>query len=112
MLIKELSVKYNVIFGYISEAHAVDVWPIGLSAGVLNYEHKKIEDRRDCAMNFIKEYEFNIPTYLDSMDNILRDDLAAWPFRYYIISSIKEEYVFEHIGMPDDSEFDLTKITM
>ena len=25
---------------YINEAHATDVWPIGLSAGVLNKKHK------------------------------------------------------------------------
>ena len=47
---------------YINEAHAVDVWPIGLSAGTLNYSHKKIEDRSSCAIKFIQTFDLNIPT--------------------------------------------------
>jgi hypothetical protein len=39
-----VSEKINIIFVYISEAHAVDVWNIGLSAGVINHKHKTISD--------------------------------------------------------------------
>jgi hypothetical protein len=110
--LKTIYNELNISFVYISEAHATDVWPIGRSAGVLNKKHHTIEDRQRCANNFIKEYEFTeIPTYLDNMKNELRDTLAAWPFRFYLIKYNKDSnFVFHHIGMPEDSEFDLTNI--
>ena len=44
------------------------------------------------------------------MDNTFRDELAAWPFRYYLLKyNLEDEnYVFEHIAMPEDSEFDFS----
>lgn len=100
----------HISFVYISEAHATDVWPIGMSAGVMNREHYRIEDRQQCAMNFIKEYDFDIMTYLDNMNNSFRDILASWPFRFYLLkyNEADDNYVFEHIAMPDDSEFDFS----
>ena len=97
------------MFVYISEAHATDVWPIGDSAGVSNKKHQSIADRAACATNFIEEYNFSVPTYLDNMQNTLRDELAAWPFRYYLIryDTTKKAFVFVHIAMPTDAEFDL-----
>ena len=67
----------HISFVYISEAHATDVWPIGMSAGVMNKKHITIEDRMTCAMNFIKEYDFDIMTYLDNMEDTFRDTLAS-----------------------------------
>ena len=95
---------------YINEAHAVDVWPIGLSAGTLNYSHKTIEDRAKCANKFIDSFDFKIPTYLDSIDNTFDIEFSVWPFRYYIIEYKDSNYIFKHIGNPIDSEFDITEI--
>lgn len=97
---------------YIIEAHAVDVWPIGLSAGTINYSHKTIQDRASCASKFINTFDFTIPTYLDSMLNEFDDKFSAWPFRYYLIewSSELSQYIFSHIPNPSDSEFDLTQL--
>lgn len=97
------------MFVYISEAHATDVWPIGDSAGVSNKKHQTIADRAKCATNFVEEYDFSVPTYLDNMNDELRDELAAWPFRFYLISfdMTRQAYVFDHIAMPTDAEFDL-----
>lgn len=108
--------QINIIFVYISEAHAVDVWPIGKSAGVLNYKHNTIEDRSKCANNFIESFNFNesntINTYLDNMDNSLQNELSAWPFRYYIISFDNEsnDYKFKYIPDPSDSEFNISEL--
>ena len=131
--------KLNVIFVYISEAHAVDVWPIGLSAGTLNYKHKTLTDRLNCANKFMSEYNFNmlnqfdesdesdksdksnnkpiINTYLDSINDDLQNKLSAWPFRYYLIESDQEKlnentesYKFKFIPDPSDSEFNLEEL--
>lgn len=98
---------------YISEAHAVDVWPIGLSAGVLNKKHQNIVNRAECATNFINEYDFNILTYLDNMSNELQTKLSAWPFRFYLIkyNELIDKFVFKYIAEPSDAEFDLTIIS-
>lgn len=75
--------KLNIIFVYISEAHATDIWPIGMSAGTLNSSHKIIGDRIRCAKKMIDTYGFIIPTYVDTMTNNYRDTYSAWPFRAY-----------------------------
>jgi hypothetical protein len=100
----------KITFVYISEAHATDKWPIGMSAGVENKTHHTIEDRTMCATKFVQEYDFTIPTYLDNMNDELRDGLAAWPFRFYLVSFNNEtqSFIFDHIAMPDDSEFDFS----
>ncbi len=97
---------------YINEAHAVDVWPIGLSAGTINYSHKTINDRLQCANKFINTFDFKIPTYLDSMENQFEEEFSAWPFRYYIIeyNNLTSQFVFKYIPDPSESEFDITEI--
>jgi hypothetical protein len=97
---------------YINEAHAVDVWPIGLSAGTLNYSHKKIEDRSACALKFIQTFDFNIPIYLDTMSNAFAEEFSVWPFRYFIIkwSKTSNTFVFSFIPDPSESEFDITEL--
>lgn len=91
---------------YITEAHAMDVWPIGMSAGTINYSHKTIEDRKMYAEKFIKTFNFKVPIFLDSMDNSFESEFASWPFRYYIIKDKK----FSFIADPEDSFFDITEM--
>ena len=100
----------HISFVYISEAHATDVWPLGKSAGVMNKKHLRIEDRQQCATNLINMYNFTIPTYLDNMEDTFRDTLASWPFRFYLLKYNEDDdnYVFEHIAMPEDSEIDFS----
>ena len=83
----------NIIFIYISEAHATDVWPIGLSAGVLNKKHRTINDRIQCAKNMIDEHKFKVPVYLDNMENSYRDTYSSWPFRVYGFKQHKIDYI-------------------
>lgn len=44
------------------------------------------------------------------MENQVRDQLAGWPTRYYVIKydSNSKLFVFEKIGYPTDSEFDFS----
>lgn len=89
----------------------MDVWPIGLSAGTLNYSHKTIEDRKSCLLKFKNEYDFKVTSYLDNINNDMQNIFASWPFRYFIIKyDEKENFVFESIGEPENAEFDLTEI--
>ena len=96
------------MFVYISEAHAIDVWNIGLSAGVLNTKHQTISDRSMCATKMIETHDFTIETYLDNMNNDLQNQFSAWPVRYYLIESNNDDsvYKFNYIPTPTDSEFD------
>ena len=96
----------NIYFVYISEAHAADVWPIGLSAGVINYSHKTLKDRIKCAKNFKKRYNFKIPIWVDDIDNNLRDTLSLWPFRLLIIKDMK----FRYISQIKNAEYDIIDV--
>jgi len=96
----------NIVFIYISEAHATDVWPIGLSAGVLNKKHRTIEDRIRCAKNMIDEHNFKIPVYLDNMENEYRDTYSAWPFRIYGFKSGKIDYISDI----EDAQFNISEL--
>ena len=93
----------NFYFVYISEAHADDVWPIGLSAGVINIKHQTIEDRIQCAKKFQQRYQFKIPIVTDTMENNFRDKFAAWPFRAFIIKNNQ----FKYISRITNSEYDI-----
>lgn len=92
---------------YITEAHAADVWPIGRSAGTINYKHKTIQDRSMYAYKFQKEYDTHFPIYLDNMKNQLETAYSSWPFRYHVIQKNKITMVPE----PVDSEFLIEELT-
>ena len=96
----------NFYLVYISEAHAADVWPIGLSAGVINMKHRTIEERIQCAKNFQQRYSFKIPIITDTMENNFRNIFAAWPFRAFIIKNNK----FKYISNIKNSEYDILDI--
>lgn len=95
-----------MIIVYITEAHAADVWNIGESAGTLNYSHKKLEDRVQCAEKFKKTFDITIPMYVDNMDNEFETKFASWPFRYFVTRGKK----LVKIGMPQDSEFEFGEL--
>ena len=91
---------------YITEAHAVDVWNIGESAGTINYKHKNLDDRLACIEKFQKTFDVDIPIYADNMQDEFETQLACWPFRYFVIKNKK----FIKIGQPDESEFDICEL--
>jgi hypothetical protein len=103
---EQFSQKCQIFIIYITEAHAADVWNIGLSAGTINYSHKTIEDRMACIEKFAKEFTISTPIYADNMNDDFEMQFAAWPFRFYVVKDGK----FLHIGEPDESTFDITVI--
>ena len=78
-----------------------------MSAGTINYSHKTLEDRIICANKLKNTFNLTIPIYCDNMNNELRDKLACWPFRYFVIQNNK----FIHIAQPEDSTFELDYLT-
>lgn len=92
----------TIILVYITEAHAADVWPIGLAAGVINYAHKKLEDRIDCARKMASAFDVKAPLFVDGIDNAFETDMAAWPVRFWVVENRR----FQLIGQPEDSSFD------
>ena len=74
---------------YINEAHAADTWNIGLSAGAINLNHKKISQRIECAKKLIDEFGLNLPVYCDTMDDGFENLFASRPTRYFVIENNK-----------------------
>jgi hypothetical protein len=98
--------RFNIFIIYISEAHAADVWPIGMSAGTINYSHKHIEDRITCAKKMVKTFDLTIPMYCDNMNNEFQNEMACWPFRFFVV----KKDILVHIGQPEDSSFELDSL--
>jgi hypothetical protein len=93
---------------YINEAHASDIWNIGLSAGTVNHSHKNLDDRIGCIKKFIDTFNISFPVFADSINSIesFENVFAAWPFRFYVC----EYNVVKIIGQPNDSTFSLDQI--
>lgn len=77
---------------YILEAHFVepdmDGWPVGTQ--FRHPQHKTLEDRLGMVAKWKQEYpNWNIPTYIDTMDNTFNEIYACWPDRGYIFSPSK-----------------------
>lgn len=87
--------KINIICIYILEAHFVesedlDGWPIGHYYRIP--QHKTIEDRIKIAKQFVSEFNWKIPTFVDSMKNDFNTVYSAWPDNVYYIKDNKLVY--------------------
>lgn len=98
---------YNIFIVYINEAHAVDVWNIGESAGSLNYSHKQLGDRIGYAKQFQSDYKILVPIICDNMLNECENVFSAWPVRYYIVVQRDGLNLIDLISEPVDSELDI-----
>jgi len=93
---------------YIREAHAVDEWPLGNLVTIK--QHQTLEERIDAAKTLNSELNFNIPTVVDSMDNIFNKTFQSWPERYYIlqgnsilkIAEPANEFGFDRLSLRND----------
>jgi hypothetical protein len=98
--------SFRIAFVYITEAHATDVWNIGMSAGVLNESHKNLADRIKCATALKDSYSATYPIYVDNMNNDFETVFASWPARLFILRAKRVEL----IGSPSDSEIDFNSL--
>ncbi len=46
---------------------------------------KTLDERRYIANRFVKDFNYNAPIVVDSMENTFETYFAAWPARYWII---------------------------
>ena len=95
---------------YISEAHALDEWPI-LDTERGFHQHGCLEDRRTAATFTMTTFPqlraqlFPGPdgVFLDDMSNAFDGAYASWPLRFWIISE-DERIVYK--AMPTDARYD------
>ena len=83
---------------YIREAHPKDGWWLGgaISRRILKvrgwseaatdvYDPKTIEERQQVASRCESTLQYEIPTYVDTMDDTVNKAYAAYPTRLYLI---------------------------
>ena len=101
MSLRELYLRYHdrveFITVYIREAHPVDGWWFG--SGIMGllmkfkksksvtdvYDAKIIEERRAVATRCEVSLKYDIPTYVDDMNDTVNKAYAAMPTRMYLI---------------------------
>jgi hypothetical protein len=91
---------------YIREAHAIDKWNIGESAGELVYEHKTLKDRIECISKLKKKNNIQFPIYPDDMNDSLMIEYSLWPVRCYVIY----DNVIKYISVPENGEVNFCDI--
>lgn len=101
MSLHDLYVKYNervqFLIIYIREAHPIDGWWLGggaagkflkargSKAAIDIYDPKTIEERRAVAGRCETELKYEIPTYVDEIDDPVSKAYAAVPTRLYLV---------------------------
>jgi len=81
----------NFLGVYISEAHAMDEWPLGKIV-CLN-QPKTMEERLKVAKDFKEKYGWKLPLLVDLMDNNFDAKYASWPERFYVIENGRMELI-------------------
>jgi len=77
----------NFLTVYIKEAHPEDEWQMDSNEkdGVCYPQPKTMAQRVAIANDFVKRFEYGIPTVIDPIDNPADTIYAGWPERIYII---------------------------
>jgi len=90
-LFKDLAVFLVV---YVSEAHAIDEWPLGRNVCVV--KHQCIEERIDVAKRLlIEERGCRLNVLVDTMENDFERIYKGWPERFFIIRDFKMALIAE-----------------
>lgn len=72
---------------YIQEAHAEDVWPIGVAGQPRLLAPRSTAERLEVALRFRAQSCWGGAMLVDGTDNSFESAFAAWPFRFFIVSS-------------------------
>jgi len=82
-----------VIFLYVHEAHARDLWPLSTSAPAV---HGSLPERLEAASRFLKRWPAFAAqvqaTYVDDMSNELTLEYGLWPERVVLLRHGKVEW--------------------
>ncbi len=70
---------------YIREAHPLDGWRLPNTTAPEVYDPKTIEERRSLADRCQTDLKYEIPTYVDEMEDAVSKTYAARPTRLYLI---------------------------
>mmetsp|Transcript_12373 Transcript_12373/g.13700 ORF Transcript_12373/g.13700 Transcript_12373/m.13700 type:complete len:120 (+) Transcript_12373:1493-1852(+) len=96
----ELLVKHgrnvNFLTVYIVEAHASDEWPVGDPLKIT--QPRTTIERCGVARSFVKEYQYQLPMLVDTIENSFEQAYAAWPIRFYVI----EDGTVTFVAQPDE----------
>lgn len=103
----------NIVSIYIPEAHAQNEWPISSSRcnggrGIVAVDqHTTMQERRDIASIFVELFDYAVPMYCDSMDNVFTTVFGAWPLRFYVFGP---DGTLKHAAMPMDCVYSLEEL--
>jgi thyroxine 5-deiodinase len=89
---------------YTRQAHANDEWPLGDKFSWR--QHRTLEERTELAKLFKQDMQYQLPMYVDLMDNTFERVFAAWPERYYIVLNGKVMYK----SMPRDESMHFDEV--
>ncbi|EDV18712.1 uncharacterized protein TRIADDRAFT_34769, partial [Trichoplax adhaerens] len=84
---------FNTI--YIKEAHAADEWALPVTnenLGVCFLQPKKLEARINIAKQFINRFQFQLPFFIDCIENDTMKAYDAVPERLYVVDDGKIVY--------------------
>jgi len=72
---------------YIKEAHPLDEWQMdsNVDEGVCYPQPTSLADRMKIANDFVKRFRYDIPLYVDPIDNPANAAYAGWPERLYVV---------------------------
>jgi len=72
---------------YIKEAHPLDEWqmPSNEKEGVCYPQPQTLEDRVKIANDFVKRFHYEMPLFVDPIENPANKAYAGWPERLYIV---------------------------
>ncbi len=97
--------RTNFLTVYIKEAHAQDEWQMDANEkeGVCYLQPKTLAQRVAIASDFVKRFHYEVPLFVDPMDNRANALYAGWPERFYIID---ERGVIVYKGKPGPFGYD------
>ncbi|KAL9645640.1 hypothetical protein ABK040_003374 [Willaertia magna] len=85
---------------YIKEAHAVDQWKLGNTICI--NQHKTIQERELAAIQLKKNLNYEIPIFLDSMNNSFEELFCIWPERFILLEKdCNNNYKIIYLSEPE-----------
>lgn len=63
----------------------MDEWKQGNAVQIR--QHRTLEERISVARQFVKDYQWTLPTVVDSMENTANTTFAIWPERYILVDA-------------------------
>ena len=84
---KKYGDRVNFLTLYIKEAHPLDEWQMESNEkeSVCYPQPTNLKDRVRIANDFVKRFHYEMPLYVDPIENPANQAYAGWPERFYVI---------------------------